>query len=192
METLNKKLSEMMLAGFEKKLTFTQSERDKLGYMLRVLMSEGEKLVLLLGLALCFHVLSEFLIAFLAMTLSRSFVGGIHRDTYWGCLLHTVLYFTVVLLLAEYVTAFNVYPFFGLFAVLICLTDPVTAKQRGKISERRRKRLKRYAMLGLCICLLMCVMLPPYEKVVFYAILIVHLEHLLVVMQERRRSVCWE
>ena len=103
MERQNEKLVKSMM----KFLKTDQQEEivvQKVKYALQVIVSEVEKLIILLMIFGIVGKTLEFLTAYVAVVTIRIYVGGNHVETFFGCVLYTFIMYAFILAGADYFT----------------------------------------------------------------------------------------
>ena len=103
MERQNEKLVKSMM----KFLKTDQQEEiviQKVKYALQVIVSEVEKLIILLMIFGIVGKTLEFLTAYVAVVTIRIYVGGNHVETFLGCVLYTFIMYAFILAGADYFT----------------------------------------------------------------------------------------
>ena len=171
-----------------KKVQLNEDEKEIIAYQLRVKISEVLLVIFMFFIAFCCSKKHwDFCVSYITMRFSRSYIGGIHRKTFWGCCLHTCIFFAVALMCAEYIHVLRSEIMFPLFCYIDARYAPCPSKERGQYGKRARMRMKVFAFLGLLFCLLLCVTLPQYRNIILVTLTMVHIEFVVKFIRERRQ-----
>ena len=130
-----------MFALIQKKYDFTDYQIAQLKYTFTILFSEISKLVIIAFL-LRNHFTMFLYAAVLLCTLHIS-SGGLHANTYWGCLLMSFLFFYVPICLLPHTGIPKIWMTAMLVgcAAAIAFIGPIESKYRKPLSDRAKKRL---------------------------------------------------
>lgn len=118
-----------------------------------------------------YSILSYFLLA-----PYRSFTGGFHLKTHWGCMITSIVLYIVPILVAKYITISQEYILYVMTGVLGILSiififryAPADTENIPILSkkERKRKKIKSYVTL---VILLLIILLAP-DKIISYMLL---------------------
>jgi accessory gene regulator B len=131
-------------------------EKVKLQYMLTIVVNEILKLVAMLIFFGSIDKLFNFLICFITLTLIRSFSGGLHIKSFFGCLFFTCSFFLAsiyipVLIPINYMGYIILYIF---SLTTMALIAPKPSKQRGEYSSYQKQKFKLKSMITVTFCFL--------------------------------------
>jgi len=114
---------------------YTEYQIQQILYLVKTISSEASKILIMI--IIFRNQLLSYFLALIIMFFLRSFSGGIHFNTYMGCLLTTILYFVLAIKLLPQMTL----PF-AVKVLLLCLCmilstriPPVTSKYRPTLSK---------------------------------------------------------
>lgn len=171
-----------------KHVILDNDQKEIIAYQLRVKISEILMFLILFIIALIFKRHWFFCLSYLSMRLSRAHIGGIHRKTFRGCCIHTFVFFTTALVVSELIYDLQIELYMPIFCIIDVIFAPCPSKERGEYGNKARLRMKMFALLGLLICLILCVTLPQYKKIILVTLSMVHIEFMVKYMRERRRK----
>lgn len=106
----------------------------------------------------------------------RSFTGGFHLKTHWGCMLSSIVLYILPILVAKYITTSQEYVMYIITGVItissiafIFKYAPADTENIPILSkkERKSKRIKSYISLGILLTII--VLIP--DKIVSYMLL---------------------
>ena len=152
-ECTNEKITSKILHILNTTHSRDETSIARITYTISFLLTELEKFLFLIMLFALFHKLTEFFIMFFTLIPFRVFMGGLHRKTIFGCVSHTILMFSAILLAASYINV-NIIGetiLFTLAIILIWLTTPIYSEKRIKYSLLQKKNFKLKALTVLVI-----------------------------------------
>lgn len=185
-DTISKKY--VMLAEQYGNYSYEQCERMK--YTLKVILNEGEK-VLLLGII--FAMIGEykaFLFSLCIVLSIRVTMGGMHRRTFWGCFFFSFGFFLSVIIMSRcfYLSKGILAGLYIVYVMYILLRAPIPSQVRPIASKKRRKKLKGYSIVVISIWIFVCFLLNgQWEKYIGWTLLLQMMEILVV---EGGRCLC--
>jgi len=152
----------------------TELQLIKIEFGLECLLSEASKIILY---ALLFYFLSlvrEFITALIFFSLIRAFAGGYHEETYWRCLITSLLFLGSCIFLGIFIdiTIYAKIAIIIISIIIAYLFSPIDHPNKPIISMHRRKALK-HLSIGIIIILgLIGINLPgEYSNIALLAIL---------------------
>ena len=108
------KLCNKLTKKIQNKMPEVDKERaEVINYGLQLIIGEIPKTFVLLLIAYVFGVLKLSILALLFVMPYRTFSGGVHLKTHFGCIVATSLYYVGNALLSKYImiyTVFNCFP----------------------------------------------------------------------------------
>lgn len=149
---------------------------QKVGYSLRVIISEVEKIILLFILfSLLGHTL-DFLIAFLTIVLFRSCMGGLHCKTMFSCFIRSLFTFLLIIVIGntyifQKVAQIGIVVF---LTVMIVFIAPVESKYRVKYKTEQRLLFKVKALLLIIVVCVLFRCIPAKEYNIIMTAAFVH------------------
>ncbi len=124
---------------------YSEVQLEQIKYSLQVILGDISKfLILFLLFTLAGHSMG-FLYAYLASMFLRIFVGGNHLKTYLGCLLFSLVYFTVLILVSiclpygfyDHLLAVSI-----LASIILLIIAPRVSSKSGRRFKLKRTRVK--------------------------------------------------
>ena len=183
------KLSTRMTEFLSTRVDLTADEQVIIIYQLRVILSDISMFSFLLFLSFLLGKWTEFLISLIAMLITRTHIGGIHRETYWGCCAHTLLFFTAVILLADILSKTCFWGIYVVFVIVDIVFAPCPSLERGRFGVNARKRMKLLAVIGVILCgLCGVIVIPEYNNIIMVTLSLVHIEFMLKLTMGRRTN----
>lgn len=147
--SLNDTISKQYIRLAEQHRNYNYVQCEKMKYALKVMLNEGEKVLLL---SIIFTMLGEgkiFLFSLLVILSLRITMGGMHRRTFWGCFFFSFGFFLLVIIMGRYFFIPNsvlVGLYIG-YIIYILLRAPISSKARPSMTEATRKKLKGYSIV---------------------------------------------
>lgn len=144
-----------MFALIQKKYDFTDYQIAQLKYTFTVLFSEISKFAIM---AFLFrnHIAMYLYAAVLLGALHMS-TGGLHANTYWGCLLMSFSFFFASIYLLPQIGIAKIWLAVLVVgcAAIIALTGPVESKYRKPLPDHAKKRLTAKALIIISVHLIL-------------------------------------
>ncbi len=151
---------------------YTEYQVQQIMYLVKTCTSECSKILIML--ILFRNHLPEYITALVTLLCLRSFAGGIHFDTYIGCLLATISYFglAIIILPALTVSFHTRLVFFIICMILSAYVPPVTSKYRPPLSTPKRILCQTTTTTIIFICILFTLIFPysPLTIVNFWTV----------------------
>lgn len=182
------KISQSITQILSEHVCLSKDEKEIISYQLRIKISDMLMFLVLFCIALIFNKHIDFVISYLSMGLSRTHIGGLHRKTYLGCCIHTFIFFASAIIISEFLFELEATLFIALFCILDVRYAPCPSKERGEYGNKARVRMKIFAIIGLLICLILCVTLPQYKNIILVTLIMVHIEFIVRYTRERRQK----
>lgn len=161
-----------------------------LGYFYKTVLSELSKL-LIIGILFRGH-LEELFFVLVVMIVLRCLTGGLHFDTYLGCLLGSILLVGLsILVMPPLMVAFP----FKVLGLLLCIIvinyiGPVVSKYRPPYGKELLNRCKRLVLLFISFYALLIYIMPDsYLLNVGLGVIILHTLQLTAAKYKRKESL---
>ncbi len=190
MERQNEKLVKSMM----KFLKTDQQEEiviQKVKYALQVIVSEVEKLIILLMIFGIVGKTLEFLTAYVAVVTIRIYVGGNHVETFLGCVLYTFIMYAFILAGADYFIP-NRYICSGVeILIMISIWNNQKSLPESRIlySQNRLLEFKMKALSVLILQMIITQYLPEsYRAVIMWGFIIQTIDVQTAIIQRRKRK----
>lgn len=157
-------------------VSLSETDQIKIRYTFQMIFGDLTKLLILMAFFQVTGKLLPFLLAFLALQWIRPFTGGIHLKTYWGCLVFSIVAFSIAIFLKESIPmgpAFHCLVL-GTCMVAIHVIGPQPGKGRPNYSIEQINRFKRLSLWFLIshIVLVMTMKNNPYSDIATWVVLI--------------------
>ncbi|MBQ9990043.1 MAG: accessory gene regulator B family protein [Lachnospiraceae bacterium] len=180
---------EAVKTHLKEKYQLTNYQIAQLGYLYKTALSEISKLILM---GILFHNLfSEYLFSLAIMLVLRCFSGGLHFDTYLGCLLGSLLLMAAsLLILPPLMAEFS----FSFPCLLLCMLSincigPVTSKYRPEYSKEHLKRCKRIVLCFISFFSLLVYIMPDSRFIhIGVSVIILHTLQLMAAKYIRKEN----
>lgn len=154
---------------FCSKSNIDEVSRIKLKYTIEVVISDFSKLFIMFIIFASLGKENEFIYASLSLFVLRTFTGGLHFKTYWGCLVFSILFFSASIYSAAsfYLNSFTIITSYSLLMLAIGLFAPVVHRSRPEPSKSKKIRFKIISIAYLMVHLLMCLITNknPYIEI---------------------------
>jgi len=133
----------------------------KIGFFIETLLSEIEKLIIMLVICTALGYFGDIIIILGVMLLLRPYIGGTHQNTFLKCLMLTLLFCLVPIYITQYV---SVGIHIGIVVTLVLVWilwkyGPITSKYRPKYTEEMLKSIKKKGTFYLLAINAFCVLL---------------------------------
>ncbi|MBQ5559511.1 MAG: accessory gene regulator B family protein [Lachnospiraceae bacterium] len=188
---LNDSISEKYIRLAEQYENYSYEQCERIKYALKVMLNEGEKVLLL---CIIFAMLGEckaFLFSLCIVLSIRVTMGGMHRHTFWGCFFFSFGFFLSVIITSRYFLLSKgiLVGLYIVYIAYILLRAPIPSQVRPIASLTRRKKLKGYSILVISIWISAClfVLKGQWEKYLEWTLLLQMIEILVV---EGGRYIC--
>lgn len=135
----------------------------KIEYTIEVILGELTKLTIIFLIFLCLNQLPLFLLFYTFLFTTRTLAGGIHCKTFYSCLIVSILYFTVVILLSILLPKFNTYFYMVFFIVSFAIVYKYAPCVNKKRPIKNKKRLKILSLISLTFWTTLFFKLPNVE-----------------------------
>lgn len=149
--------------------TYTQLEKDKIGYAIRLILADTEKLIIIGIFFGIMGKLPEFLLCAAVLGLTRVYLGGIHMKTFWGCLSYSFIYFLILIYLLDGYIALSRLVCMIVYILNILLVSwiaPVETKQRFLYSKAQRMKIKYKSVAVVVGCSVFGVVFSKWSQLV--------------------------
>ncbi len=172
------------------KFLYTEYQVQVLYYFFLTISSEISKFTILLLYFIAFSKLTEYLFAILLLWFFRFFGGGLHRKTYWGCLLFsfTYLFLCIQVLPMIYIPKLEQITFLLFSLVVACKIKPIPSPYRKNITKTQISRYHHYQLWGIFLYMCCIIMFPQnsYIEIGFWVIML-HIIQLSIAYKEVKK-----
>lgn len=174
-ETTNIRITERILFSLDPKMDVERKSICQ--YVLLCLLSEVQKIAILLFLFSMIGQGRQFLIITLIMLTLRVFMGGTHKRTNIGCLSYSIFSVLVILLLSRVQYSMLMITLIGLifiFVILLCV--PVKNRYRMSYTKRERNAFKIKSLAIGCIWFALALLIPSIQSLIFSSLLYLEMD----------------
>ncbi|MFY9115025.1 MAG: accessory gene regulator AgrB [Dethiobacteria bacterium] len=135
----------------------------ELEYGIYMIISTILKTAIILILAYFLGIFNYVLLSYVCFGTLRTFAGGAHARTSWGCFVYAVfIYFPIVYLAVSYpLPAIPTYLLFFISLIIIAIYAPADVEENPILRLSRRRRLKIYSLITLIIFLAVAIFQRP-------------------------------
>ena len=187
MEKINKRISNIFLIYSEERIRLSDSEKERIGYSIQSILSELEKILLFGFVFLLMGRFADFVIIYLALFIVRGFIGGIHQKTFITCLLHTSIFFIIVIFMTDQmILPGSVWIYILFFSSIDILLAPEPSLQRGTYGKKAKFRMKAFAVVGLIIMGIVAEVTKS-DNLVKVLLIVIHADFISAVIKNTRR-----
>ena len=102
--------------------------------------------IILIGLAL--GIIKEMAIVTLVIMLYKTFVGGVHARTNWGCFIYSVIFYLAIIYTSKFlvltgVVKYSIYAIIYIFSIYtIIIYAPADVPEIPKVDAKLRRKIK--------------------------------------------------
>lgn len=144
MQKINQWIAEQYLKIAKRYTNLETIECEKIVYVIKSILGELEKTIMLWSLFWLLGTFKFCLMGTACIVSMRIFLGGTHRNTYWGCFAFSCAFFQIAYILSQrivfqkhfFVVVWMVYVFF------ILLVAPLQSEKKPNLTRNTRRRLK--------------------------------------------------
>ena len=173
---------------------YTRYEVKKIMYVIKTFSADTSK-ILILGIIFHKHIVA-YLVALTVLFLLRSFSGGIHNNTYWGCFLTSFTYFLLsIIILPQIAVSFPLKVLLMTACIILCeWIGPVTSKYRPPLSPAKISVCKSITISTIFAFIVITNIIPesPYTSIGFWVIILhtlqLMLAKLIVVVKQKKKE----
>ncbi len=150
---INEILTEHVLQFLCKNRNESEENMEILRYGMLSILSESEKIILMMVIFSLIHCGEAFVGCFMILTSIRIFAGGSHRETMLGCFLQSLLTMGGIIFLANYIRV--CWEMICIMAIglgtIIVKKAPIVSNRRENYSEWRRIIFRKRALFFVVV-----------------------------------------
>lgn len=126
----------------------TEEQKEVLLFGITRIVEDIPKTIGIILIGIILNILKEMLIVTLVIAVYKTFVGGVHAKTNWGCFLSSVAFYLVTIYSSKYLyvpghESIYIYILIYIFAIYTILVYvPADVPEIPKVNEKLRKALK--------------------------------------------------
>ena len=127
------------------------SKKDllKIQYTLEAIFSDLTKFMIIFLIFLLLKEVPLFLLSFIILNSTRPLLGGVHCKTYYGCLICSILYFTIILLFAKSCPELDIIFYIVFFIISFIITFIFAPCPNEKRPVKNKATLKTLSLISL-------------------------------------------
>ena len=160
----------------------TQEKEIMIFGMTRIL-EDLPKFIIIILICFTLGFLKELAIVFVITTLYKTFVGGAHCKTNLECLLFSLIYFLLPIILAKSLIYDSVYLYIltiatFIYSLVVITKAPYDTEEIPIIKKEKRKKLQTYARISICLMTLITMLFiknPETIKIIIYTVLLINI-----------------
>lgn len=143
-----------------------ETQKVKLNYYIRVIMDGVDKFMVMFLVFLFSGFGGEYLTCYIALSITRTFLGGFHLKTGFQCLVMTFGVFYISIILGHICDVPVLVKILALvcWIIIVWLYGPFKSPQRPRYSEAKKQRFRILASAGGCIVVICSI---AFDKYVF-------------------------
>jgi len=150
------KVSEKILSMLITK-EYTQEQKEVLLFGITRIVEDIPKIIGIVIIGMCLDIIKEIGLVTIILALYKTFTGGVHAKTNFGCFIYSALFYLIIIYTAQYIVLTNenqlglyalIY-FFSLYTIFVYV--PADVPEVPKVNLNLRKSLKRKALVMLNI-----------------------------------------
>ena len=126
---------------YRKNQLLPEAEIEKMMYAIRSIWNDLMKFLIMLGLACMLKELSLYLWVVAVYTSCRVFLGGVHKKTFWGCTVVTMVQIFALIYLAHLVVCYDVdlVRLSGASTGIVLGVGSVVSSEKRKVTEEKKR-----------------------------------------------------
>lgn len=172
MESLAKKLTDYLI----EKNTILEEDYEIYKYGFQIGIEMLICMVTCFGVAIHMNMIGQCIIFFIIFFMLRSYVGGLHMSSFWGCFLCSNLVVFLTLLLIKYISLERnfsiVVSFFEIFIIWVTkpvenINRPVNDLEKKQFGDKIRKNL---LIVAIIVFIFLIVGLSNYLNTITYTL----------------------
>jgi len=141
---MNKRLANRYIKFLKRNTDYSFESLEEIRYIFLSILSESQKLLLLTLIFGLVGQIKPFLLCFTALLFTRTWAGGLHCKTFWGCFFVSLLIFAfAIIILPNIAVTLPVTLIIIVLNMGVCIAfAPVQSPNRPKISAKKRRKSK--------------------------------------------------
>lgn len=181
------KFCDLITEKIKSKVTDIDEERELvINFGVRLIFGELPKILILFIIGFLLNMGWQTLLLFFLIAPYRSFTGGFHLKTHWGCMITTSILYLAPIVLSKYISISNniiLYILASLITIfsiiIIAKYAPADTENMPILSKKEIKSKKIKAYIALVI-LLSIILFNPYKQFSYMIIYAIFLQNLTV------------
>lgn len=143
----------------------TEEDKEVLLFGITRIVEDIPKTIGIIAIGLILGIIKEMLIVTVIIMLYKTFTGGVHAKTNWGCFVYSVIFYLGIIYLSKFViftgiTKYAIYTLIYIFSLYtIFVYAPADVPEIPKVNVKLRKTLKIKAIIMLNLIFLVSLIL---------------------------------
>lgn len=168
-------------------------KKVKLCYCVEYILDSVIKTLVLYLLFACLGFAKEFVLCWLAINITRRYIGGLHMKTGVGCLILSFFIYFTAIIMGEIVSLSTVQKIIVLIVdvIIAFLYGPFPSEQRPRYSEKTKRKFRIKGIVGICIVVLADVTMDLPTECMMWILILQIMESVIAVfkinIRERRK-----
>lgn len=148
-----------------KNTDFSEAKIKRICYAVESIINDLTKLILVLIIGYFTGHIRAFVAVLLTYTVLRPFLGGLHRETYWGCFFSTLCLLLLAMVVVLYTSFGGIYTviYTGFLSSAGIYLGPVGSPKKKQIVLESRNRKKAISVVIHIVILLMYILIRREE-----------------------------
>lgn len=159
-----KKISSLIIKFIKNNSNIDDDNTEVIEYGLNLFLSTLIKFIIVLFLASLFGITKYVLLSIVSFGLLRTFAGGIHLKSSFGCLIGIIFIYFSAVYISLYLSfsLMFIYILFLCEIILIFLYAPADIAEKPILSKTQSKKLKRYSIYTILLFFIMAIYVPSH------------------------------
>lgn len=162
----------------------TEEEKEILLFGITRIVEDIPKTIGIIIIGLILGIIKEMAIVTAILIVYKSFTGGVHAKTNWGCFIYSALFYLVIIYSSQYlvfsgINKYGVYIVMYIFALYtIWVYVPADVPEIPKVNLKIRRTLKIKSLVSLNICYLvalLCIKDVIIQNLIIYSVFYISL-----------------
>jgi len=162
----------------------TEEEKEILLFGITRIVEDIPKTIGIIIIGLILGIIKEMAIVTGVLIVYKSFTGGVHAKTNWGCFIYSALFYLVIIYSSQYlvfsgINKYGMYIVMYIFALYtIWVYVPADVPEIPKVNLKIRRTLKIKSLISLNICYLvalLCIKDVIIQNLIIYSVFYISL-----------------
>ncbi len=135
----------------------TEDERQILLFGITRIVEDIPKTIGIIIIGLILGILKEMAIVTLVIAVYKTFTGGVHAKTNWGCFAYSLVFYLTIIYTSKYLiligmakySMFAIIYIFSVYTILVYVPADVPEIPKVNLKLRKQLKIKSYVMLNI-------------------------------------------
>lgn len=160
----------------------TEQEKEILLFGITRIVEDIPKTIGLIIIGIILGIIKEMLIVTIIIMLYKTFTGGVHAKTNWGCFAYSLIFYLLIIYSAKYlilagIAKYSIYAIiyiFSMYTIFVYVPADVPEIPKVNLKLRKQLKIKSIVMLNL-IYLLSLVLIKDViiQNLIIYSVLFI-------------------